>query len=73
LCPVDETAVERLKVHACQPFDESENIRHRVCNPFVKMSRYMQFDSTRFLGNRQGASDVGGCSQRPRLADGYGK
>jgi hypothetical protein len=39
LCPVDETVVERLKAHACQPFDESESTRHSICNPFVKMSR----------------------------------
>ena len=73
LCPVDETVVERLKANACQPFDKSESTRHSVCNPFVKMSRRMQFYSTRFLGNLQGASDVGRCSQRSHLADRYGK
>jgi hypothetical protein len=39
LCPVDQTAVERLNTKACQPRDEGENPLHSVCNPFVKMCR----------------------------------
>jgi hypothetical protein len=36
-CPVDETAVERLKALFGQPLDESENTRHSVWSTCLKM------------------------------------
>lgn len=41
ICPVDKAVVERLKTKVCQPFDEGENLTHRVRYLFVKMSRWL--------------------------------
>jgi hypothetical protein len=64
-CPVNESVLERLKAKDYQPLDKGEKTMHSVRNPFVKMSRRMHLHSTRHLGNRQGARDMGRCSQRP--------
>jgi hypothetical protein len=64
-CPANERVLERLKAKDYQPLDKDRKTMHSVRNPFVKMSRRMHLDSIRHLGNRQGARDMGRCSQRP--------
>jgi hypothetical protein len=49
-CPVEKALIERLKADAYQSLDEGENTLQSVQIPFVKMSRYLPFNSTLQFG-----------------------